>query len=294
MLPLLIKKNINYLYKEFNETNCIWQDPFNIDILKIFIHLYYFNKSLYIGDKNKIFNDFKCYFLINPDWLNKFKELYDYENIFNFLQKYDLNNNHINLQNLSGYETFIINDLKKQNLNITQNLNLDNIDIKLKTISKDNLNYYKAFFIIPDNIEEMIKKLLYKDKPLSIMYKKLFVNNNDIYLIDGMYIYNIIFNEEFLFIPKYIFLYKSKVILETEKNIIKSYTIQEYIKLYNCSENNFNVQHLIENKENIGDLLILDDNNNNQEIIQETDEDQRFKKLKNNQINLKMKNIIKR
>ena len=273
---IINKHNFNYLFEEFNDDNKFnCQNSFNIEILKIFIYLYYFNKTLFIDNINDIFNESKYYFLINPDWLNKLKELYHYENIFYFLENYNINNNGINFDNLGGYEKAIINsylkyDSKFTNLNNYENI-INEININPKAVFKEKFYYFNNFFIIPDKIKEMIKECLYKYKSLEINPKKSFVKDNDIYLIDGVNINIIKFNEEFLFSPKYIFCYKSNIIMDHQQKNLKSYSIKEYIELNNCSEKDYNVQTLIKDNLVLGDFLIL--NHNNPEIISENDKE---------------------
>ena len=53
------------------------------ELLKAFIYIYYYEKTL--KEKN-IFNNNEKYYLINPDWLNKFKALYSYDKIKELLE----------------------------------------------------------------------------------------------------------------------------------------------------------------------------------------------------------------
>ena len=51
------------------------------ELLKAFIYIYYYEKSL--AEKNIFLNNKENYYLINPDCLDKFKKLYLYEKIEN-------------------------------------------------------------------------------------------------------------------------------------------------------------------------------------------------------------------
>jgi hypothetical protein len=95
------KENIQNLFNDINNYN----EKTNIknNLLKLFIFVFYFNKLLSNIDGLQIlFNDNKSYFLINPDWFNKFKGYYDYKAIYDILDKYDKNNSHINYDNLES------------------------------------------------------------------------------------------------------------------------------------------------------------------------------------------------
>ena len=110
-----------------------------------------------------------------------------------------------------------------------------NINIIPKTLSINTMWYYKDFFIIPEKIKEILIKL-FKDISKNSKHKKLFINNNDIYLIDGSNLYLLKYNQDFLFIPKYIFFYKTNTILESEKKILGINSIEDYIEKFNSFE----------------------------------------------------------
>ena len=250
------KENIQNLFNDINNYN----EKTNIknNLLKLFIFVFYFNKLLSNID-GKLFNEYKRYFLINPDWFNKFKGYYDYKAIYDILDKYDKNNSHINYNNLES--DYKIRDII---IEINQKLNLKNLE-KLKDINIpifiNDIELNKNFFIFPDKIINIIQKL-YDYKPEEIIRKpKIFSYENEkTFLFNNL---NIIFvsmkKEDFLFIPKYIFSYKSDIYMNKEKNDLFSCSnIIEYIKSRGCNENNFNTQQLInKNKEKVGDLINL-------------------------------------
>ena len=61
-----------------------------LNILKLFIYFYYYEKSL-LENQTNIFNENDDYYLINPEWINYFKEYYDYENYTKTLNTLKLN-----------------------------------------------------------------------------------------------------------------------------------------------------------------------------------------------------------
>jgi hypothetical protein len=79
-------KNINFLFNDINNYN--EKIRVKTNLLKLFIYVYYFNKLLSNIDE-KLFNEYKNYFLINSDWFYKFRGIYDYKSINDFLDKYD-------------------------------------------------------------------------------------------------------------------------------------------------------------------------------------------------------------
>ena len=249
-------ENINNLLNDINNYNEKIRVKHNL--LKLFIYIFYFNKLLSKID-GILFNKYKRYFLINPDWFNKFIGYYDYQAINDFLDKYDKNNSEINYHNLET--DYKIKDII---IEINQKLDLKKLE-KLEDINipifKNDIELNKNFFIFPDKIIDKIQKI-YDYKPGEIIAepKNFSYENKKTFLINNL---NIIFvsmkKEDCLFIPKYIFSYKSDCYMNKEKNDLFSCSnIIEYIKSRGCNENNFNTQQLInKNKEKVGDLINL-------------------------------------
>jgi hypothetical protein len=104
----------------------------------------------------------------------------------------------------------------------------------------------------------MLKRYVFKNKTILIKPKKIFAINKYIILIDGYTISIGNLNNKLIFIPKYIFFYKNKKILESEKLLFDSYSFAKYIKLRKCKENIYENQILRnEEDEQIGELIIL-------------------------------------
>ena len=127
------------------------------ELLKSFIYIYYYEKSL--AEKNIFLNNKENYYLINPDWLDKFKKLYLYEKIENILKTkegiYDYN--------IIGYiiDSIINNELKEIQLQKIQfnekKFDLGNIFPSLIR-NKDNKDiiFIKSGIIFPSKIMNII------------------------------------------------------------------------------------------------------------------------------------------
>ena len=271
------KYNQNYNpYINSNNMNQNRQLSFQENLLSIFINIFYYEKYLYENNNGiNLFNNNEKYYLINPEWLNKLKDFYNYRNL-----SYSLKSNKkfhsVNYNNLDENKiNDIINDyyLKKSILNF-QNTELPPY---LKEISHANCvlnNKFKSFnnilfilegIIIPDKIMKLIKTL---DANLSSINSKniIFKQNIIIYIIyNKIIISNLNFN---LFNPKFVFIFNSKELVQNEKNkILNSNSIIEYIKFMNCNENEKdNLQSLRNEKgEEIGKLIIINKEPKNQQ-----------------------------
>ena len=246
--------------KIFNFNKNIISFKIYFNILKLFIHIYYYEKELKKNPEN-VFKENEDYYLISPNWLNNFKNYYDYHNYcedFNTIKT--KTKTKINYNN---YKKFM-----KSILNYRNNINF--FDDKLyKYISnneeiicmpkkfKKKFNYFSNCYIINSEIMNIIKAI-YEDNLTKIKKRKIKYENKTIYLIYSTKITIGNLNEDLLFIPKYIFEYNSPEIFESEKEGICYFPIKRYIKSFNCDLNNYEIQSLI-NEENIecGQLLIL-------------------------------------
>ena len=242
-----------------------------LNILKLFIYFYYYEKSL-LENQTNIFNENDDYYLINPEWINYFKEYYGYSNFtktFNIIKEGD--NTKINYNNLKKFLNHIIN--VRNNLNFDNDKSLESIikieEIASKPISKNKILYFSNCYIINSEMMNLIDSI-FNDKEINIKKRKIFIKYENIYL---MYKTKIIIGklDENLFIAKYILSYKTKEIFNSEKNYLVSNPIEEYIKDFNCKTNNYQIQLLKgENNIELGQLLILlnqkknkDNKNNN-------------------------------
>jgi hypothetical protein len=135
--------------------------------------------------------------------------------------------------------------------------------MKPQLISVDNIFYYDNSYIIPFEIMKSIEQFLFKGKNISIKPNTMFSRDNNIYLIDNIKIIFGNINEQFLFIPKYIFSYNSLENFNIEKELIYSIPITKYIKQRKCQLNNSKSQNLKDNNKPskiLGQFITLNNN----------------------------------
>jgi hypothetical protein len=244
----------------------------NRDILKLFIYIFYYEKLISTDNKDNIFDESQDYYLINPEWLNKYKEYYDYQKLYKSLSTRKINSKKIEISynNLDKFINSILKIYSEKNLlhfrkkNVFDNtfdtidsLNID--DLKAPSKAKNNILFYTNCYIIDSKIFDIILKIFQKEETDSIKKKKIYAKNNNVYI---MYLKKIIIgilNNELIFIPKYILSYDSTEIFESEKKILQSETIENYIKSLNCDIDNFNLQELKQYNKKLGQLMIRKD-----------------------------------
>ena len=222
-----IKKIIERIKKYKNTIS------FKNNIMGIFVHLYYYEKLLKL--KEQPFRDYQDYYIINNDWLNKFKTSNNYDKIFNVLKKYDEKNskdNIIDYYQLRNYQYTIFNDLSNF---LTVEIS-DNFNINIDELSKVN-EYYNDGFIIHCKIIELISgQETPKSDNLTTKYIKLY--GNYIYITDKTKIKTIsigILNENLTFNTIYVIEYSSNTFSENESKKLFSMSIDEYLKLRKCN-----------------------------------------------------------
>ena len=129
-------KNDNVLqYNEQNEQNEL--------ILKIFIYIYYYEKAL--SEKNIFIKSIENYYLINPSWLDEFKNFYFYNKLKTQLDlgnKYDYNN-------IDLYINDIINEIPE----------------------KAKLKYQSLPKILKTNILSTQRGIIFPQKMMNIIYE---------------------------------------------------------------------------------------------------------------------------
>ena len=216
-----IKNAINIFPIEKN--GIIQNNYFKFDkdnILKIFIHIFYYEKSL-LNPKENVFNEIEDYFLINSDWLRDYKDFYDYNKLYKALEGYSNNNIHINYKNLNGYIPTISLNIKKTFLKKRKSgieMSIDYIMIKPTYI--DNIKFYENCFIIDEKIIDMINKYEYLSEKISktehLIKIKIKVKDNYIYLINSKLISISIgkINDNLIFIPICLLVYDTLGILK--------------------------------------------------------------------------------
>ena len=234
------------------------------ELLKTFIYIYYYEKSL--AEKNIFLNNKENYYLINTDWLYNFKKLYLYEKIENILKTkegiYDYN--------IINYiiDSIIKNELKEiqlQKIQFNENKNaLSNIWPGLNR-NKD-IVYISRGIIFPSKIMNIIKNVYKEFKSLQI--KRLIFKEDYIYYFNKEKIIVGIYQKSALFKPKYIFTYKSSDLEKIEEEKMISSNINEYLKQRNCDDKSG--YQILKNEldEEIGSLIIILSNkvNSNKKI----------------------------
>ena len=301
------------------------------DILRLFIYFYYYNKELDIYNNNteikslegrycsfkkrgkekkaekrnqeNIFNKIDYYYLINPVWLNKFKDIFNYSEIYEILKLLDKKIKNINYINLNNYYDQIISEIN-ENIVIRKKEFFGDIfsaeKIKLNSYKLYNILYHKNCYIINSQIMNIIKSI-FNDNEMNIKSKNIFFSKNSIYEINEKKVIIGNLNGELLFIPKYIIVYDSIEIFESEKNSLLENAIENYIKEFKCDLNNPYSQILKNNKGNIGKFIVLqkgihntkEEFNNNQNLLNDTNYPNIYQ-INDLKINLNKKDSIKK
>lgn len=197
---IIFNLGINYFINKINEKNengyynisetigyCYELQPNKInkqlsnylkEEIKILIQLFLFNtelKNKLIKSKNNnkyIISD-KCY-LINGQWLSKYKYYYLYDKLFEYL------NQNKNIQNL------IISKIDKGNLYNENNCNyiFNNIEKNTKLIElyyQKEIKDHSKLFELEENFMEVDKKYIVKGKEVIFYYNDFIVVNKEIY-----------------------------------------------------------------------------------------------------------------
>ena len=266
------KEERKIIYKEILENNIsniksklnIISFEKYINILKLFIHLYYYEKSL-LDNKENIFKENENYYLINKQWLDKVKEYYGIANYYKTFNSMKVNGKKINYNNLKKFLNGIINIknnliLKEDEVLFKEIKKIEEIKTYQKNDSKSKIKYFSNCFIINSEIMYLISNIF--NEEMDIKVKKISYKYDNIYI---MYLKKILvgnLNENLLFIPKYIISYNSSQIFDSQKQYIFSCPIDEYINSLNCNIYSSKLQILKdENDIELGKLIILSDNN---------------------------------
>ena len=258
-----IKININDLDKKINELN----NNSKNENIKILINLYFndifFKNKMNSKDSNSYIEKIK---LINKEWLNKYKKIYNYQEIINSIKS------HIHISEIN------INDINTISENILQVLesyipkmpayskfpdNYKKEDKLLPQISNDPLfNYPTNFeFIKSELFELLIKELDLNnrytkdiDNELNNFYDCLFGNNfiilNNSKNPTDLLIYSINNNNDNnskYFEIKYIFQFMNSSIAQNEINVLISiknldnYLINKNLEITKYGKQNFSI-----------------------------------------------------
>ena len=235
------------------------------NILHIIILLYYYED--YLSKKNFVFNEDQTYYLINYEWIKWYKKLYYFNDIYDLLKKYDLNNKGNSFLNIDKNINSLIDMFYDEYINlkikIGLNENLKDIPkLKADLYNKNNLKYYNNCYIIPSKIIDKIIKIEFNCLNTLYLPNKIKSKNEKIFLYfdHSKYINLGFLNENLLFQSGCIFSYNSSKQYEYEKKVLLNLSINDYIHQKNCNENSNEVQIMKNNNNNIGKLLILNEN----------------------------------
>ena len=244
---------IKYSYSFIKGRNTNDNKNLNIDsykdLLTILISIFYFEK---FKEDSFIPNKYN-YYLINANWLQKFKEYYNYQEIYNYLNSLEDKYSHINYDNLYNCMEDILKDCSLLDIE-NKEINKELLIIKIESVTN-------KYYIIHSKILNLIKKIGYENN-IKINKKEIFKKGvNNYFLIDNngkdILVGNI--NNDLIFITKYNLHYKTPEILNQEKTILLEKSIEEYISMRNCKDNIINKQQYLikEAKGMIGDLTIF-------------------------------------
>ena len=259
---ILNPNNISSFYEEIKEFDL--NKVIKTGILEILFYIYYYEEFLSTNDLNNIFKycEGRNYSLINPKWIQKYKEFYNYESIYNFLKDnknfISVNYNNLDVSIKTILDSYLAEHPNSKIKELPDNL-LNIEEIKPILIEYEELSFYGTNYLISEKIIEMIKKNVFQNKFLSIQLNKIYAINNNIFLFDNkkLIIGNLF--DEFLFKPKYILNYENSKTLESEKNLFISTSLEKYIEFRRCKINIIYEKQIMKNEncKDIGELIVL-------------------------------------
>ena len=233
------------------------------ELLKAFIYIYYYEKTL--KEKN-IFNNNEKYYLINPDWLIQFKKIYSYNKFAQILivKEKNYNYSYNNIDNeIDNIIAFVHDQIKFQKNPINNNLKGIITSINMYKQNNNDISYISRGIIFPSKIMNIIKNVYPELK--TFQKKKIIFKENYIYYINSEKIIVGIYQKSDLFIPYFVCVYNSNDLEKIEEQKMISSNIKEYLIQRNC-DNQLDYQILKnENGKEIGKLIIILQNNSNPE-----------------------------
>jgi ubiquitin C-terminal hydrolase len=262
-------------------------------ILKKLILIYGFNNFKLQKIKESYNGKF---YLVNTEWLNKFKDFYNYDILSNYFNK-----NIIFQKKYSNYEEFekdIENILKEINsLGILQKGNIfpSELNSQIPFVPKikmyeNNIYYYEDFYIINEKIFNDLCQD--NDNPIKSNYPKFCSNfyfdfyfssniifcNNDIFEIGKI-------NEKGLFISQY-HIKLDDIKPETEIKIIMEKDLENYFKIRQYNKNDKKYLNILFNQGKIGIIFNIiqykEDNNKNKNEDLESNNNKKDENKMNN------------
>ena len=109
-------------------------------LFKIFISIFFYEK--YYKEYNSL-SSHDYYYLINPDWMNKFKENYNYQELYKSLSIYSQKNSKINYSKLNAYIDNIIKYYINENV-----FNFTTLEFNQDLLNIPIVNNLKKYYII--------------------------------------------------------------------------------------------------------------------------------------------------
>ena len=220
---------LNLKIKNLNENA---NNTYKEKILRMIIYIYYYEK-----DKNEILNNKeKDFYLINYGWICEFKKIVLYEDIcklFSDLIK------EINYNNLEKFMKPLLNHFIKEKKVVIKEKSefkqLTNINYFFpEQIENEEIASSPFYYIIPSEIMDEIKESIFEIKNLDLSPIKIFFMNNNIFIKNKNIINVGALDNAFKFTIKYIFIFNSKEISNTEFKSLENIDIENYIKNRGC------------------------------------------------------------
>ena len=186
-------QNNNKKKSTFEHINIIMHkddmESFKQDILKIFIYIFYFELSLLEANKKEdIFNKDNTYFLINPKWMIKFKNYYNYHQLYNLIIEINRNNalNYCNLD--KKIDSLIKSCLKKEKeIKIFEKAEiykeLLNYEINSSFRKIEDITFYDNCYFLPLEIITMLTKIGFIKNEELLEFKEIIAKDEDIFLL---------------------------------------------------------------------------------------------------------------
>ena len=284
------KKSINNNINNNNSFNNLNNNvKIESDISDNIIELMILMSGLEKDIKNKISNKDKKiekFYLINFDWMKKFKQVYNYNVINNKLKK------DFNYQTFVDFQTnikAIIKDIKSKEI-IKKQGNIDEIQIipNLESIN-EYLAHFSKFSIVNLKIYNLIKtEFSYNNNNIFFdfnYYPHLYYKGNDFIEIGS-------FNNENMFVSEYYIHFSTPCHISTVlKEIKNNSTLDEYFKKNKINIKQSKTQEIKSNSVKVGEII----NINYSSSISNTNKNKPKTDIKiknNNQINNNNINII--
>ena len=265
------------------------ESNYDKEILKVFIYIYYYEKITM--KENIFFNSKEKFYLINPKWIEKFKNFYSYDKLKKKLESFSTQYNYFDLDKEIENIIYI---LSKEDIfrNVKFFPDLKKINSIMTILSKiNNILFTSQGIIIPAKIMNIINNLD-KDIKNSIKPKTFHFKSKLVYYINSSKKIIIGFlKNNIKFIPNYIFDFNNDLEQSEIKKLIST-PINDYINQIKCDPNSFFQNILNKENEKIGNLLIINKgkiNSSNSANKYEIMDNQNYNELFNKYNNLVIK-----